>query len=318
MYPTTTVPGSFAPALPRLTTTVPREFVHRAAVAEVLLTGWRRVDEQRFRVRAQWPRGHSFFTPVHGTRHDPLMVAETIRQIGSLLAHAEFDVPLGYQFLMWHLEYSVRPERLDIGAAPAELELDVVCSDVRRRGRVLSAMRYDVVIRRDGEVAATGSASYTCTSPEVYRRLRGDRAPGTPEVPGIPAVAPGSVGRASAFDVVLGAEDDARPGRWTLRADGRHPILFDHPVDHVPGMVLLEAARQAATALAPHPVILPTALAGSFHRYAELDSPIRIAAEREGPDASGSFVTRVSGHQEDELVFSCAVTAEPGERVRRE
>ncbi|WP_184349825.1 ScbA/BarX family gamma-butyrolactone biosynthesis protein [Streptomyces olivoverticillatus] len=301
-------PSPLVPALPRLTTTVPREYVHRAAVAEVLLTGWRRQAEDRFRVTAQWPRGHSFFTPLQGLRHDPMLVAETVRQIGSLLAHAEFDVPLGYQFLMWHLDYSVVAERLVLGDAPAELELDVVCSHVRRRGGMLAAMRYEVVIRRDGEVAATGSASYTCTSPEVYRRLRGPLPPGPPAPLGAP-VPPRAVGRLSPFDVVLSAEAEGGPGRWLIRADQRHPILFDHPVDHIPGMVLLEAARQAACALAPYPAISPTALTGTFRRYAELTSPCRIEAERDEEDASGSWVTRVNGHQDGELLFTCSVTA---------
>lgn len=48
---------------PSLTTTVPKEFVHRASVAEVMLTDWERTGQARFTVSAQWPRGHSFFTP---------------------------------------------------------------------------------------------------------------------------------------------------------------------------------------------------------------------------------------------------------------
>ncbi len=56
---------------PNLTTTVPKELVHRAAVAEVMLTDWERVDDTRFKVAAQWPRGHSFFTPIDGRYHDP-------------------------------------------------------------------------------------------------------------------------------------------------------------------------------------------------------------------------------------------------------
>ncbi|MFI8939041.1 ScbA/BarX family gamma-butyrolactone biosynthesis protein [Streptomyces syringium] len=324
----TSVPAPITPSEPRLTTTVPREFVHRAAVAEVLLTGWRRLDELRFQVSAQWPRGHSFFTPVHdtrhGARHDPMLIAETVRQIGSLLAHAEFDVPLGHQFLMWSLDYTARPEQLGVGFAPAELELDVSCSQVRRRGGAFAGMRYDVVLRRDGLLAATGGAGFTCTSPEVYRRLRGPRLPGPPTTLGSP-VFPQHVGRASAFDVVLSAADAGgcgscgrpveplragprRSGRWQLRADIRHPILFDHPVDHIPGMVLLEAARQAAMALDPGSAVSPTALTSAFHRYAELSSPCWIAAERGEPDAAGSTVTHVSGHQDDELLFTCAIT----------
>ena len=45
-----------------LTSIVPRQYVHRAAVSEVLLTGWRPgAAPQTFTVDAQWPRGHSLF-----------------------------------------------------------------------------------------------------------------------------------------------------------------------------------------------------------------------------------------------------------------
>ncbi|WP_281275492.1 AfsA-related hotdog domain-containing protein [Saccharothrix australiensis] len=36
-----------------------------------------------------------------------------------------------------------------------------------------------------------------------------------------------------------------RSDSWLPRVDRRHPVLFDHPVDHVPGMALQEAGRQA-------------------------------------------------------------------------
>ncbi|MFE6989647.1 AfsA-related hotdog domain-containing protein, partial [Streptomyces pharetrae] len=91
-----------------LTSTVPSELVHRAAVAEVLLTGWRRVDDSRFVMTAQWPRGHCFFTPVAGGYHDPLIGCETLRQIGLLLGHAEFGVPFGHQFLVRDIGLAVR------------------------------------------------------------------------------------------------------------------------------------------------------------------------------------------------------------------
>ncbi|MGV2917769.1 AfsA-related hotdog domain-containing protein, partial [Streptomyces alfalfae] len=68
--------------LPRLTTTVPREYVHRAGHAEVFLTGCRRLEGDRFALTGQWPRAHTFFTDADGTRHDPTQAAETIRQVG--------------------------------------------------------------------------------------------------------------------------------------------------------------------------------------------------------------------------------------------
>lgn len=292
---------------PALTTTVPKEFVHRAGVAEVMLTDWARTDDTHFTLAAQWPRGHSFFTTVEGC-HDPFVAAETIRQAGALLAHAEFGVPLGHNFLMWELGFAVNPERMRVDGAPASLELEVACFDVKRRGTGLSGMRYEAVIRRDGHVAATGGATFTCTSPRVYQRLRAERlALGRPQPPLTAPTAPQTVGRVSPTDVVLSPTGEQ--GRWQLRVDTRHPVLFEHPVDHVPGMMLLEAARQATAATLGSPT-LPLRVASTFARYAELDAPCLIEARRlPGDGTAREESVLVTAVQEGELTFSATVTA---------
>ncbi|WP_240958052.1 ScbA/BarX family gamma-butyrolactone biosynthesis protein [Streptomyces barkulensis] len=306
------------PAVPRprlpggLTTTVPREYVHRAALAEVFLTGWSPLDGDRCTVTAQWPRGHSFFAPVpvDGGRHyDSMLMAETIRQAGTLMSHACFGVPLGHPFLMWNLNFSVLPGSLEIGGSPADLRLDITCADVSHRGKRLAGMRYTATVRVDGEVVATGGARFTCTSPAVYRRLRAGRTQvSRPPAPGLP-VTPGLVGRSSPFDVVLSPTGE--PGRWSLRNDLSHPVLFDHPVDHVPGMVLLEAARQAVHALdgTGRPLLL-TSLDSTFEKYVEFDRPCWIEAEPvpSAPGIPGDTV-RVTAHQDGEAVFTTTVTA---------
>lgn len=297
--------GSALPRHANLTTTVPKEFVHRASVAEVMLTDWARTGDLRFSVTAQWPRGHSFFTPV-ADRYDPLMAAETFRQAGALLAHAEFEVPLDFHFLMWDLTIEVRPAHLTVGGAPASLELDVTCRDVKERGGALAGFRYDVVMRRDGLVAATGSASFSCMSPNVYRRLRRGRGPDAVRpLPLTAPTVPQAVGRVSPTDVVLSATP--RPDRWRLRLDTRHPILFEHPADHVPGMVLLEAARQAALSMVGCRSV-PLALSSEFTRYVELDEPCFIEARVVPGDGTRVVVT---GSQGDEPVFSSEVTMGP-------
>ncbi|MBU5944497.1 ScbA/BarX family gamma-butyrolactone biosynthesis protein [Streptomyces sp. PAM3C] len=297
------------PLHPSLTTTVPREFVHRAGVAEVMLTGWERADERRFAVSAQWPRGHIFFTSVNGC-HDPLIAAETLRQIGSLLAHAEYGVPLGHHFLMWDLSLTVRPEHLLVGGAPASLDIDVVCEDVRMRRESLAGLRYTTVMRRAGQVVATGGASFTCMTSKVYQRLRADRLDGAgPQLALTAPTAPQNVGRVSPTDVVL--TPVGRPDRWQLRVDTRHPVLFEHPVDHIPGMMLLEAARQAAVAAVDEDA-MPLSITGEFSRYAELDTPCVIEARRL-PRTDQGEVVQVSGRQDGEAVFCSTVTvAAPG------
>lgn len=295
-----------------LTTTVPRELVHRSAVAEVMLTGWRQVDGTRFVMTAQWPRGHSFFIPVADGHHDPLIGCETLRQIGILLGHAGFGVPFGHQFLVRDLHLAVRPEHLKVGYEPAALSIDVTCTKIDRRGKNLSRLRFEAVFHRDGQVAATGGGSFSCMAPKVYRRLRGahvlggDRHPLPPSSP----VAPQSVGRTAPMDVVL-SPTGARH-RWLLRTDTRHPVLFEHAVDHVPGMVLIEAARQATASALGRSCYLPLGIASEFTRYTELASPCTIEARRLPASAPGEGESvLVTGVQDGVRVFGCTVTAAP-------
>ncbi|NYI04074.1 hypothetical protein FHU37_001017 [Allostreptomyces psammosilenae] len=290
-----------------LTTTVPREYVHRAAVAEVLLTDWETDGPDRFTVTAQWPRGHALYTPIAG-HQDPLLLAETIRQSGALLAHAEYGVPLGHQFLMHRLAYSALPEALAVRPAPSEITLRVSCHDVTRRGGQLSGMRYQATVSCGEEPIAAGEAEFSCVSPAVYRRLRGPRPYGT-DTPLAHPVDPASVRRGCPRDVVLAATRSRH--RWLLRVDTTHPLLFDHPVDHVPGMLLLEAARQAAQSVTGPTPVLPTALESTFARYAEHDAPCWIEATPQAPEPSGRIPVRVTGHQGDATVFTSTVTTWP-------
>lgn len=310
---------------PRLTTTVPREYVHRAAVSEVLLTGWEAAAEpaeadqpDEFAVSAQWPRSHSFFTQSGGYQ-DPMLLIESVRQIGSLLAHAEFGVPFGHQFLMWDMFFNTCPELLVADAVPTEVELRTVCRDIVRRGRVLGGMRYDVTVLRDGKAMATAGAAFSCTSPAVHRRLRAGRPTTTDRVVP-PAIDPAAVGHSDDRHVLL-AEPEPEPGstsgigdRWELRVDTAHPTFFDHPVDHIPGMVLLEAARQAALVSTGMPDALLLGLKSNFARYAEFDAPCWIEPQVEPHGTEGGVLVRVRGTQHAETVFTAELVLGPRRR----
>ncbi|MEU7341019.1 MULTISPECIES: ScbA/BarX family gamma-butyrolactone biosynthesis protein [unclassified Streptomyces] len=305
---------------PRLTTTVPREYVHRAAVSEVLLTGWEAATgpagpdrSDVFAVSAQWPRSHSFFTQSGGYQ-DPMLLIESVRQIGSLLAHAEFGVPFGHQFLMWDMSFSTSPELLVADAVPTEVELRTVCRDIVRRGRALGGMRYDVTVVRDGKALATGGAAFSCTSPAVHRRLRAGR-PTTTDRVAPPGIDPAAVGHSGDRHVLLAEPGaGAAPGtgdRWELRVDTAHPTFFDHPVDHIPGMVLLEAARQAALVSTGMPDALLLGLKSNFTRYAEFDAPCWIEPSVEPHGADGGVLVRVRGTQHAETVFTAELVLSP-------
>ncbi|MEU0743914.1 ScbA/BarX family gamma-butyrolactone biosynthesis protein [Streptomyces sp. NPDC006134] len=269
-------------AAPALTTTVAREYVHRAALSEVLPTGWDKRGRDTFTVTAQWPRCHSFYVPEHGL-HDPLLLCETIRQSSTLLAHVGYHIPLGYHLSWSRLQFAVDPDALRIEATPADVQLHVVCSDIRYHRAVPATMSMHLEAVRHGTPFATASVRFASHSPAVYRRLRAGRgevgevfarAPQPPE-----PVPRSAVGRLRKQDIVLAPTSERQ--RWRLRVDTSHPVLFDHALDHVPGMLLLESVRQAAHAMEPGRAgaMLPTSMDVSFNRYVEFDDPCWIEAE---------------------------------------
>lgn len=289
--------------------TVSRHLVHRASVSEVLITGWQATGPYDFLLGAQWPRAHGFYRLPGDRHHDPVLAAETVRQAGLLIGHVGFGVPQGHHVVLDDLSYAVEPAALAVAAAPASLMLRVACQDVRMRHGRLGSLRIQVELERDGRPLGHGSAQLQVHAPASYARLRGGVHPapggGRPSVPAAPEL----VGREQPDDVVL---SPARPpASWWLRTDLRHPVLFDQPLDHVPGMLVLEAARQAAHRLRfPEPVV-PVELVSSFDGFVELDRPCLVRAWTEPGPERRRVPVRVVLEQDGRTAAECRLVTEP-------
>ncbi len=92
--------------------------------------------------------------------------------------------------------------------------------------------------------------------------------------PSAPRVIPGRT-----IDIL----DSASSGgisRGFTRVDPKDPVFFDHPLDHVPGMLLVVAGLE----LAEHAAILQpdnVSLRLTFTKFCELDAPVEVSAIRE-------------------------------------
>ncbi|MEU7580448.1 ScbA/BarX family gamma-butyrolactone biosynthesis protein [Streptomyces sp. NPDC041068] len=282
---------------------------HKTNQDEVLLDRWGRTGDDAFTVTAHWPRTHAFYVSRHGL-HDPLLLSETIRQTLPLISHGAYEVPLGHQ-LLWHdFHWSLAPEALAVDDGAAEIELRITCPDVAYRRTRAAAITMHVEALRDGTPLATARTRFAIQDRAIYERLRGRYADiaeaNARAIPLAPPAPAGPVGRDRFDDVVLSGTDSAN--RWQLRADTAHPVLFDHPVDHAPGMLLLEAARQSAEAMAhPRPSVV-VGMDSVFTRYVELDSPCWFLAESLPDDLTGRTRVRVVAEQNDAVAYSCVVT----------
>lgn len=234
------------------------------------------------------------------------MVLEAIRQTTLLVSHAELGVPLGHHFVMWDLCHRLDAElpALPTEATPDDaLTIDVHVADLRRRGAVPASAHLEMRLRTQGRLIGSGSIRFHITSPAAYTRIRG-QLPSSESAATLTAltapVEPSTVHHTRTCDVVLSPTDG--PGRWQLRADPRNELFFDRANDHVPAMVLVEAAQQAAhLGFAPGRFV-PSSSEMRFSRYVEFGSPCTIEAHPVvGEDGTDSV--SVTGHQDGQLAF---------------
>lgn len=295
----------------RFVRTAPRHLVDRSAVAEVLITDWRRLGPDAFRLGAQWPRGHHFYAPIAGTWYDPLLTAESLRQASVLVGQTYYGVPADHHFTITELEFEVVPGVILLGTRPAEMRLEAAATAVRgatRRSGPPTALTLEADLLRGDDFAGAGRLTLHASAPRDPAAGEGGGYPPLPD-----PVPPAIVGRLDERDVVLGVPRSAAARRglsWDLRIDPGHPVLFDHPTHEIPGMVLLEAARQAVQAACAPYRVLPVELRSAFHSPLTLDLPCRISATRlPAQDASEDAALRVTAWQSGRLAFDSLVVA---------
>ncbi|GAA2482428.1 ScbA/BarX family gamma-butyrolactone biosynthesis protein [Streptomyces gobitricini] len=291
-------------------TSVPQDLVHKDNPDQVFLSRYEQTADDTFDVTADWSHAHALF-PVRDRHDDPMLLVETVRQTFPLLCHHAFGVPMGHHLLWEDFRYSTSvPALVADPDHPTALDLEVTCKNVVRRGPRAAALELIIIVRRAGIHLGTAHTRFTIQAPAVYQRLRLGRADARTmmeeALPLAPPAPPQEVGANTFHDVVL--SPTPVPRRWQLRVDVHHPLFFDHPVDHAPGMLLMEAARQAAQAVSRPRTVISAAMDVVFHRYVELDTPCLVEAHAVPHDAGGRARVLVVMRQEEDERFKALVT----------
>ncbi|MFC4591997.1 ScbA/BarX family gamma-butyrolactone biosynthesis protein [Sphaerisporangium corydalis] len=261
---------------------VPRELVHKAAAERVLLTDGVRDAPDDFIIAAMLPRDHCLYQQDDSGWIDPVLPTEALRQAGYYIQHRFYGVPETHKFILGAVTLGIGGIALPTRTPWLPVNLRVTCTPTAKwTGRRL-CMRLDAEFSVAGVVQGHGSLLSQAVDPRLYQAVRGRKVAPAPRgsVPFIGRpLSPGEVGRSRPEDVLLA--DDGNPDGWMLRLDNGNTEMVDHAVDHVPGMVLLEAFRQAALA-ATRPLtgrrVSPDGLRTDFTRFCELDAPVRIVA----------------------------------------
>ncbi|SDD24869.1 A-factor biosynthesis hotdog domain-containing protein [Rhodococcus tukisamuensis] len=210
-----------------------------------------------------------------------MILAETARQSAIYLAHRYYKVPLDRKFTMQSMTVDAHLDRLTIGSAVGEVVLDAQVTEFDRRRGQLTGFAVDLVYHLGNALAGTARATASVLTRDEYEIARwpGDRDRSMGPIPQPDAVARSEVCAPDDGAVTLGRHAaGSGDGRWRLRVDLSHPVLFDHPCDHVPGALVLEAARQASRLRLGWPCAEVESITMRFRQFLELDEPTTVTA----------------------------------------
>ncbi|MEV0638646.1 ScbA/BarX family gamma-butyrolactone biosynthesis protein [Streptomyces sp. NPDC050619] len=273
------------------------EYTHLRDSDAILVRSRRRQGADDFTLTVHWPA-----TGGPGP-YDPRLLAQTVRQTGLAVAHAEYGVPTTHQTLLRALDITVEPGLLAVEGSAFEVDVAVT----RTAGRSRSSLAMGFRIHQHGVLVGRADTEFDWVSPAAYERVRGRYLTvdwGRWPLPR--PVAPRLVARADDIDVLLAA--GAGDHRWQLRNDVSNTLLFDHPVDHVPGLVLVEAAWQAAHAYAAPARFELGDIAITYERYVEFGEPCWIEARPLPAPAPGRIAVEVTGHQSGRQAFGARLS----------
>lgn len=262
-------------AVPTQLGSVPSWLVHKLDPAANLVDTVVQVNKSVVQCQITPLKAPGPATQLEGGREHPLTLVEAFRQSVIATCHAVYGVPLTSAFAMKTIGIEVfDPETMENSRDQGSIYLTLSFT-LNYRDETLASSTVEVSFARGGAVFARGRASLALLPPKVYDRVR-QGAVKREYRSERPRLAAGEVGAVDDASVLLGAA--RRSDSWPIALDTGHPGYFDHPADHVPGMLVLEAIRQAVHAAGAEEA--PTVWAAEFHRYVELEASLDVRVTR--------------------------------------
>jgi hypothetical protein len=176
------------------------------------------------------------------------------RQASIYVSHAFLGVSIQDKFI--YLDSDTRllqRSALVMRDCPATALVDVKVVDEYVRNGVRAGVTLDMSLQIQGETAAHKRMGIRWLDETSWNRMRAKAihkviAHADPLIQLPAAAQPSLVGRAYAGNVVVGGNIQEQDGALTVPVivDQGNAGIFDHQLDHIPGMLLLEAFRQTA------------------------------------------------------------------------
>ncbi len=274
---------------------IPKYLVHKNSLDNVFLTDVKHAGENWFLCGARVPQTHSFFNQGgRSPSSDLLFYVEIGRQASIALSHSFFNLSHDHAFIFDRSEITLlEPAWRSAGQRRRDriaVEIKIKQQERRKNGTI-SRLVADYAFYSDEEQVVSAKGAWSLQTSALFQRLRrlsnrslpvecenGSSSP--------LATASGGGGKAGPNIVVSAPERKEHDSDFTacLIVDPSNPFFFDHPCDHVPGILLIEgcaqlAARAAAQLARKDPKDLLLYHSGlHFRQFVECHLPVQMRA----------------------------------------
>jgi len=242
------------PTITYLGCTIDKKYVHRQAVNEVFITSSHQDDTDHFSFTAVMPKSHMYFNDQpelvdDNQYYDALLLLEIFRQTSICVTHKYYNVPLSAKFIFNDAKFDIINHHiLKISKSPLSVTIEVKIRNHKYRRHVLYGYTLDMYILINNIPCAHKEMDIGWMESSVWKKLRSRHESHNPfEFSSIKPVSSISVGRKIQRNVVIGdIRADDNFFKASLIVDQSYSSIFDHTLDHVPGMFIIEACRQSA------------------------------------------------------------------------
>ncbi len=225
-----------------------RALVHKRDLANVFVGQPERVDELHFRTPSSFPLDHGTYNDALSGLSAAGFLIEVARQANLAISHQHYGVPLDSGFLVASIDWDFPARRPFIAGSLEPFDVHTTVLETAERKGELSALKTRThFVDAQGHTFLSGGASFLISTRKMTTRVV------AADGPEVAPCAPELVQVSRLENVLVGApvQDEAtREERQPLVVNRRHPYFFEHENTHVPGMMLLEAAKQAAVSSA--------------------------------------------------------------------
>lgn len=235
--------------------TIQKELVHKDFLSEVFLTDSKQITSDCFLISALLPKTHFYYNDVFShfqQSYDSALILEVCRQVSIYVAHIFYGVSFDSKFIFDSADFEQyighNTYTNDINDYKVIIHSKVIDKKVKKNA--LCGLEIDMNIYINSKLYGFKSMKFSWITPRMWHKLRYASQKHNHIMQKTKQISKEVVCKENILNVVIGDfMKNANIFQAVIIANQNHPAFFDHPLDHISGILIIEAIKQFALAV---------------------------------------------------------------------